>query len=113
MAKRKVATDVAPRKRRTIWSQRPRLTAREVIAEAAARLGGVDRLVEWALEDPRNEFAFWTRVYPRIIAVDVKVEVGKRLARALTWLPPTPAPLTTQAPPLTLLPPTALSPTTS
>jgi len=78
-----------PMKPRTIWSPRTRRSAREVIAEAAMRLGGVDGLVEWVRKDPKNEQVFWARIYPRLIAVDIKVEVGKKLARALTWRPPT------------------------
>lgn len=45
--------------------------AKAVIAEAAERLGGADRLVEWAREDPANEKAFWSSVYPRLLPLDV------------------------------------------
>lgn len=74
---------------RTIWSVGTRRSAREVIAEAAMRLGGVDGLIEWIKKDTKNENVFWTRIYPRLITVDIKVEAGKRLARALKWRPPT------------------------
>lgn len=43
--------------------------AKEAIAEAAEQLGGVNRLVAWAQEDPLNERAFWTSVYPKLIPV--------------------------------------------
>lgn len=41
--------------------------AKDAIAEAAEQLGGVNRLVEWAKEDPLNERAFWTSVYPKLL----------------------------------------------
>lgn len=43
------------------------MAAKEAIAIAAEMLGGVDRLVEWAKEDPQNEKAFWSSVYPKLL----------------------------------------------
>lgn len=43
--------------------------AKEAIAAAAEGLGGVDRLIVWAKEDPLNERAFWTTIYPKLIPV--------------------------------------------
>lgn len=43
--------------------------AKEAIAQAAEGLGGVDRLIEWAQEDPLNERAFWATIYPKLIPV--------------------------------------------
>jgi hypothetical protein len=37
------------------------------IFEAARRVGGVDRLVEWIMESPKNEHSFWTGIWPRLI----------------------------------------------
>lgn len=50
-----------------------RLTAlaRDAINYAADALGGADRLVQWVKKDPANEFAFWTRIYPRLLPVQV------------------------------------------
>lgn len=45
--------------------------AKEAIALAADELGGHERLVAWAKEDPANERAFWTTIYPKLIPVDV------------------------------------------
>jgi hypothetical protein len=45
---------------------------RWAIAEAADRLGGIDRLVAWARESKRNEFAFWTSIYPRLLPLQVQ-----------------------------------------
>lgn len=43
--------------------------AKEAIAAAAEGLGGVDRLIEWAKEDPLNERTFWGTIYPKLIPV--------------------------------------------
>ncbi len=46
-------------------------TAKEAIALAAEGLGGADRLVAWAKEDPLNERAFWSSIYPKLLPVQV------------------------------------------
>ena len=51
-------------------------SAKAVIAEAAERLGGVNRLVEWAKEAPENERAFWATIYPKLLPLDVTGGVG-------------------------------------
>ena len=43
--------------------------AKDAIAAAALGLGGVDRLIAWAQEDPLNERAFWASIYPKLIPV--------------------------------------------
>ncbi len=50
--------------------------AKDAIAQAAAELGGFARIVAWAKEDPLNERAFWTSVYPKLIPVQVTGEEG-------------------------------------
>lgn len=45
--------------------------AKEAIALAADDLGGAERLVAWAKEDPQNERAFWTQIYPKLLPVQV------------------------------------------
>ena len=52
------------------------MAAKDAIAAAAQGLGGVERLVAWAKEDPLNERAFWTSVYPKLIPVQVTGEDG-------------------------------------
>ena len=42
---------------------------KDAIAYAAEGLGGADRLIDWAKEDPANETAFWTQIYPKLIPV--------------------------------------------
>jgi hypothetical protein len=50
--------------------------AREAIAQAAESLGGADRLVAWAQEDPLNERAFWASIYPKLLPLQVTGEDG-------------------------------------
>ena len=45
--------------------------AKDAIAEAAEKLGGVNRLVLWAKEDPLNERAFWSSIYPKLLPLQV------------------------------------------
>jgi hypothetical protein len=51
--------------------------AKEVIAEAAQGLGGVERLIDWAKESPENETKFWATIYPRLIPVTVANAPGE------------------------------------
>ena len=46
-------------------------SAKDLIAEVAGKLGGMDRMAEWAKEDPLNERAFWTHVYPKLLPLTV------------------------------------------
>lgn len=45
--------------------------AKDLIAEAAEKLGGIERLVAWAEEAPENEKAFWSSIYPKLIPVQL------------------------------------------
>ena len=54
--------------------------AKEVIAEAAAGLGGSERLLAWAKEDPANERAFWATIYCKLVAVTVAGDSENPLA---------------------------------
>lgn len=40
---------------------------KDAIAEAAAKLGGTNRIVEWAKEDVQNERVFWSSMYVRLL----------------------------------------------
>jgi hypothetical protein len=51
-------------------------SAEAAIAEAAQRLGGVDRLVEWTLADSDNEAAFWKMLYPKLLTLQVSAELA-------------------------------------
>lgn len=46
-------------------------TAKEAIALAAEGLGGSARLIAWAKEDPLNERAFWSSIYPKLLPLQV------------------------------------------
>jgi hypothetical protein len=48
------------------------MAAKEAIALAAEGLGGTDRLIAWAQEDPLNERAFWSSIYPKLIPVTLQ-----------------------------------------
>lgn len=50
--------------------------AKEAIAIAADKLGGADRLVAWAQEDPANERVFWGTIYPKLLPLQVSGEGG-------------------------------------
>lgn len=45
--------------------------AKDMIAEVAERLGGADRMLAWTQEDPANEKAFWSNVYPKLLPLQV------------------------------------------
>lgn len=53
--------------------------AKEVIAEAAVRLGGVNRLLEWCQEDKKNEHAFWATIYPKLLPLTLQGDPDKPL----------------------------------
>jgi hypothetical protein len=50
----------------------PRLV-RENIAAVFDELGGVDGMVKWARRSPRNLYAFYVYVYPRMLAAQPKM----------------------------------------
>lgn len=50
--------------------------AKDAIAEAAEALGGAERLVAWAQEDPANERVFWGTIYPKLLPLQVTGEGG-------------------------------------
>lgn len=46
-------------------------SAKDSIAMAAELLGGTERLVNWAKEDPSNEKVFWGTIYPKLLPLQV------------------------------------------
>lgn len=50
--------------------------AKDAIALAAQKLGGANRLVEWAQEDPLNERVFWGQIYPKLLPLQVSGAEG-------------------------------------
>ena len=50
--------------------------AKDAIAQAAEMLGGTNRLVTWVKLDEKNESAFWTSIYPKLLPLQVSGEGG-------------------------------------
>src|SRR3954453_20454867 len=41
--------------------------ARAVFTEVFERLGGVDAMLRWAQESPQNLYAFYVKIYPKLL----------------------------------------------
>jgi hypothetical protein len=54
-------------------------TVKEAIEFAASGLGGGQRLMAWAQEDPANERIFWGQIYTKLLPLQVTGENGKDL----------------------------------
>lgn len=52
------------------------VAVKEAITMAADKLGGVDRLVTWAKEDPANERVFWSQMYTKLLPHQVEGSDG-------------------------------------
>lgn len=61
------------------------VAAKQAISMAAEKLGGVDRLVKWAQEDPANEKVFWAQIYTRIVPLEHSGEVGVTVVRKTVY----------------------------
>lgn len=59
-------------------------SVKEAIELAAEGLGGKQRLIDWCKEDPKNESAFWTSIYPKLLPLQVTGEGGGPLL--VGWL---------------------------
>lgn len=64
--------------------------AKEAIVLAAEGLGGVERLIAWAKESEKNEHAFWTTIYPKLLPLQVagSLDHAVTVSGALAWKPP-------------------------
>lgn len=49
--------------------------AKEAIELAADKLGGVDRMVEWAKRDEQNERVFWGQIYTKLLPLQVNADI--------------------------------------
>ena|SRR5690349_11539693 len=45
--------------------------AKDLIAEAAEKIGGLDRMVAWVKLDVKNEHAFWATIYPKLLPLQL------------------------------------------
>ena len=61
------------------------VAAKDAIAMAADKLGGTDRLVTWAQEDEKNESAFWTTIYPKLLPLQINGSLTVS-QKAAAWL---------------------------
>lgn len=63
--------------------------AKDAIALAAEKLGGVNRLVKWAQEDPANERVFWGSIYTKLLPLQIggdpdnPIEVVSKIERVI------------------------------
>lgn len=86
-----ITAPAEPAKRKKYGGRKPgsrnhmTLTAKEAISYAAQELGGGKRLVEWAREHPDNEHAFWTRVYPKLLPLQVAGTPGEPMVFKFQW----------------------------
>ena len=64
--------------------------AKDAIAAAAEGLGGTDRLIAWAQEDPANERVFWGQIYTKLLPLQVTGADGRTLAEELGSIPRVP-----------------------
>ncbi len=64
--------------------------AKDMIAEVANRLGGAERMLAWVQLEEKNEAAFWTSIYPKLLPLQVSgegeggaviVEIARRIIR--------------------------------
>jgi hypothetical protein len=60
-------------------------SAKDAIALAADKLGGSQRLVDWAKEDPANERVFWGTIYPKLLPLQVSGESGGPIEMVVKW----------------------------
>jgi hypothetical protein len=64
--------------------------AKDAIAAAADRLGGVDRLVAWVREDRNNERVFWGQIYTKLLPLQVSGDTNQPVKQIIVGsLPPT------------------------
>jgi hypothetical protein len=56
------------------------LPTREAIEYAAQRLGGAERLAAWARENAQHETVFWSRIYVRLLPVNLSGDLACRPA---------------------------------
>ena len=65
--------------------------AKDVIAQVARDMGGADRMLAWAQQDPANERLFWSNIYPKLLPLTL---AGDK-ENPIYW--PIPAPLLERA----------------
>src|SRR5215203_3550145 len=66
----KLVEQGAPEEKRSV---RETLSPVEVIERTVALLGGAKGLYEWTKKDDRNLSAFWTMIFARLVALEMRV----------------------------------------
>lgn len=56
-------------------------TAKMMIESAADAIGGINRFVEWIKEDPQNESDFWTKIYPKLLPLQVNANLNQAIIK--------------------------------
>lgn len=51
-------------------------SVKDAISKVAENLGGTERMTAWVQEDPANEKAFWTVIYPKLLPVQMANSEG-------------------------------------
>lgn len=57
--------------------------AKEIIASVALSLGGAERLEAWIKLEEKNESAFWTTIYPKLLPLTVAGDKDNPLAHTV------------------------------
>ena len=52
------------------------MAAKDALTFAFNGIGGASRLVKWIEADEKNEAAFWTSIYPKLLPLQVSGEGG-------------------------------------
>ena len=50
--------------------------AKAIIEGCVDRMGGIDRLYKWAMKNNENETAFWTRVFVKLLPLQIQGKFG-------------------------------------
>lgn len=58
--------------------------AKDAIAAVAEGLGGVDRMIAWAKENPQNERVFWSQMYTKLLPLQVQGDADNPLMTGIT-----------------------------
>ena len=56
-------------------------SAKEVVQAVFDGIGGADRLRKWILLDPKNEADYWTKIYPKLLPLQLDGKVD----HAINW----------------------------
>ena len=62
------------------------VVVKEAIEHAADGLGGWQRMMAWAKEDPANERVFWGQIYPKLLPLQVTGKDGESLPVSATFI---------------------------